>query len=113
MILRLLFRLLNFHKTGIVFNLKINTQCKLIVKQLILIYLFHSSECDPPPESEFGSWKIEFSYFEGEFWTFTEVSYTCNPDYTALPGEVDRRSCGVENEDGVWDNYVAPVCAPG
>ena len=71
------------------------------------------TECPPPPNSNFSSTSIEFTYFEGEYWTFTEVSYTCDPDYTFLPGEVDRRVCGVENEDGVWDNYTAPVCAPG
>ena len=74
---------------------------------------FLHAECPPPPSSNSSTWTIEFTHFEYEHWTFTEVSYTCNPGYTFLQGEVDRRVCGAENEDGVWDDYNAPVCAPG
>ena len=65
--------------------------------------------CPSPPEEEFVSWKIEFSYKEDEFWSYTEVTYKCKPSHSFLWGENKMRTCGI---NGTWDFQNAPKCAP-
>ena len=78
-----------------------------------LLNIFVSSECPPPPAGNYSSVRTVESYVDGEYWTFTKVNYTCAAYHTFLPGQVETRVCGAENEDGVWDDYRAPICKPG
>lgn len=52
---------------------------------------------------------ISFTHVSREFWSYTELTYYCEPDHEFRFGETDTRVC---ESYGIWNDNVAPECVP-
>ena len=53
---------------------------------------------------------ISFTHIQRELWSFTVLTYQCEPRHSFKWGEESTRVC---SSDGNWDNNDAPICVPG
>ena len=69
--------------------------------------------CPTPPAGEKSTHKISFTHIDGEYWTDTKVTYTCDAGYTldwdSYVYPTLERVC---TSNGNWDDNEAPVCVP-
>ena len=64
--------------------------------------------CDDPPIGKDSSWNATFTFIEGELWTESEITYTCQQFFTAVTENV--LTC---QSDSTWSPKHPPLCAPG
>ena len=74
------------------------------------IYFFTVyKQCSQPPKGKFSTWKTDYAFGIGKFWSGMLVKYTCVDKYSFTYDQAEVLTC---KKDGTWSQDYAPICEP-